>query len=103
MSTKIKQNLFRFVTLRNPQLIEEKNKQLGFVYHPDEVSGKFYSSIDGLSESQKKQAIIDASSDFHDTESPFEKKADVRDFNEALYNFSSWLMRNIKCIILRRD
>lgn len=94
MSTKIKQNLFRFVTLRNPQLIEEKDKQLGFVYHPDEKTGVYFSAISGLKQKDIPLELINVSETFKASTSAFEKKGDVRDFNEKLYNFSSWLMRN---------
>lgn len=94
MSQDIKNNLFRFVTLRNPQLIEEKDKQLGFVYHPDEESGAFFSAIDGISNQNKKEELIKASDTFKSVELAFQKKADVREFNTDLYDFSSWLMRN---------
>jgi len=99
MSQNIKNNLFRFVTLRNPQLIEEKDKKTGFIYHPhvdnsEEDSGVFISAIDGIDDKDKKQALIKASDNFKDGELAFEKKADVREFNTELYNFSSWLMRN---------
>ncbi len=94
MSQNIKNNLFRFVTLRSPQLIDEKDKQLGFVYHPDKQSGIFYPPLNAALEGQKKQALIDSKNSFASSPLLFKKKADVKEVNEDLYNFSSWLMRN---------
>ncbi|MBV7269110.1 hypothetical protein [Winogradskyella luteola] len=94
MSQNIKNNLFRFVTLRSPQLIDEKDKQLGFVYHPHKQSGIFYPPLNAALEGEKKQALIDSKNSFASSPLLFEKKADVKEVNEDLYNFSSWLMRN---------
>ena len=94
MSQNIKNNLFRFVTLRSPQLIDEKDKQFGFVYYPDESTGEFIPSMQSASESEKKQTLLDRKDNFRNTQTPFEKKSDVKSLNENLYNFSSWLMRN---------
>jgi len=92
MSQNIKNNLFRFVTLRNPQLIEEKDKQLGFVYHPDETTGTFYTPLRAASSGGEKQALLDARDSF--ASSNFKTKKDVKGVNADLYNFSAWLMRN---------
>jgi hypothetical protein len=96
MSQNIKNNLFRFVTLRNPQLIAEKDKPLGFIYHPDELvkpaeqQSKFYKETNGL-EGDARNAALNA---VNDSFNGFSKKSEVKDFNEKLYRFSSWLMRN---------
>ncbi|MEM9680225.1 MAG: hypothetical protein AAF901_07860, partial [Bacteroidota bacterium] len=92
MSQNIKNNLFRFVTLRNPQLIEEKDKQLGFIYHPDETTGEFYASLRSASQGEEKQELLSKKASFES--SAFKTKKNVRDVNLNLYNFSSWLMRN---------
>lgn len=85
-----KSNLFRFVTLRNPQLIEHDIKDIGFVYHPKESSSIFYQAIDGLSDAQKTAALQTASNNF----SAYTSRIQVRRAHESLYRFSSWLMRN---------
>ncbi len=90
MSKEIKQNLFRFVTLRNPQLIEDKKEHPGFVYHPDEESSVFFAAIDGVPESEKQTRLREVANSF----SAFKTRAEVRGLNESLYKFSSWLMRN---------
>ena len=49
MTTNNKQNnsqtLFRFVSLRNPQLTETKDKNLGFIHRKDSLTGVFDSVI----------------------------------------------------------
>jgi hypothetical protein len=94
MSQNIKNNLFRFVTLRNPQLIEEKDKQLGFVYYPNKQSGSFFPPLNAAIEGEKKQALLGAKDNFASSQSLLKDKADIINFNKNLYNFSSWLMRN---------
>lgn len=37
-----KSNLFKFVTLRNPQLLDEDRKEQGFVFHPEVDVSQFY-------------------------------------------------------------
>ena len=37
MKTQVKNQLFKFVTIRNPQLIAEQNKELGFIFHLDKT------------------------------------------------------------------
>ncbi|WGD35819.1 hypothetical protein [Olleya sp. YS] len=90
MSTKIKQNLFRFVTLRNPQLIDEKQNHKGFVFHPDENSSLFFQAIDGVKEDEKNQVLESVSREFNG----FKTRKEVKEINQKLYVFSSWLMRN---------
>lgn len=92
MSTEIKNNLFRFVTLRNPQLIDKKEEQPGFVFHPDEKNGKFFSAIKGLKpkdvDSKLKQEAVSFES------AALKTRTEARRLNEPLYLFSSWLMRH---------
>ncbi|WP_397364149.1 hypothetical protein [Olleya sp. R77988] len=90
MSNKIKQNLFRFVTLRNPQLIDEKENHKGFVFHPNEKSSLFIQAIEGVKEDSKSQVLEDVSKNFNG----FKTRKEVKAVNQKLYEFSSWLMRN---------
>ncbi|WP_299883574.1 hypothetical protein [uncultured Lacinutrix sp.] len=87
MSKTIKQNLFRFVTLRSPQLIEEKDKDPGFIYHPDESKSNFF---DASNADEKEAALKAVSSTF----SALKNRKEVKDVSTKLYEFSSWLMRN---------
>jgi hypothetical protein len=90
MSQNIKNNLFRFVTLRSPQLIDEKENHPGFVYHP-EGPNRFLSAVDNQQESDKKALLEQEADAFTGS---LKTIADVKQLNTALYLFSSWLMRN---------
>jgi hypothetical protein len=90
MSNEIKNNLFRFVTLRNPQLIDDKKKPIGFIYHPDESGSKFFEAIKLVNETEKREALKLEATKF----SEFKTKSEVRLVNNKLYQFSIWLMQN---------
>ena len=90
MSKTIKQNLFRFVTLRNPQLIENKENHKGFVFNPYEEDSVFFTAIDRVSEDEKQSKLKDTARGF----SAMKTRKDARVYNEGLYQFSAWLMRN---------
>lgn len=90
MSQNIKNNLFRFVTLRSPQLIDEKEDHPGFVYHPEEPN-RFLSAVENQQESDKKALLQQEADAFTGS---LKTINDVKQLNPALYLFSSWLMRN---------
>ncbi|WP_299223509.1 hypothetical protein [uncultured Psychroserpens sp.] len=90
MSKTIKNNLFRFVTLRNPQLIDKKEEKPGFVFHPDEDSGAFFQAIRGIALEDIPVKLKSTSESF----SALKTRIEARQINEKLYLFSSWLMRN---------
>lgn len=48
-----KQTLFRFVSLRNPQLTETKHRNLGFIFRPDGVIGYFDNVINTKNQQNK--------------------------------------------------
>jgi len=90
MSKTIKQNLFRFVTLRNPQLIENKKDHKGFIFNPYEEESVFFTAINGAKEDEKQVLLQDKARVFN----AMKTRKDVRVYNEGLYQFSAWLMRN---------
>lgn len=93
METKpVKANLFRFVTLRNPQIIEEKDKDPGFIFHPDETQSDIYENFNGINDDEKAQVTAESISDFQS--SALKTRTEVRRTFENLYDFSSWLMKN---------
>ena len=54
MKTLVKNQLFNFVTLRNPQLIAEQDKDPGFVFHPDTTQSAFYEAVKNVTEEERK-------------------------------------------------
>lgn len=85
-----KANLFRFVTLRNPQLSDGNANTKGFVYHPDTSQSNFITVAETSDEPSKKTNLKSA----HTAYTAFQNKSEVRNQNQSLYDFSSWLMRN---------
>lgn len=85
-----KTNLFRFVTLRNPQLIADEKKDQGFVLFPNTINSKFIDDLDGKSDADQKTVIAAEVA----ANPPLLTKKAVGQQNKNLYQFSSWLMRN---------
>ncbi|MFC4635141.1 hypothetical protein ACFO3O_14615 [Dokdonia ponticola] len=84
-----KANLFRFVTLRNPQLVDESTNTIGFVFHPDTTQSNFITVAETSDEASKKLNLKAA----HTAYTAFQNKSEIRNQNQSLYDFSSWLMR----------
>lgn len=93
----IKSSLFRFVTLRSPQAIEDKENKAGFILPSSDVktASAYYSAIDGVDqtdEAARKTALEGADSD--PSFVLIDGKASLKAISSDLYSFSSWLMRN---------
>ncbi|WP_294208814.1 hypothetical protein [uncultured Chryseobacterium sp.] len=64
----VSQTLFRFVSLRNPQLTETKKQNLGFILRPSEIRSAFNSAVNpGDSALAKFQALERAAKTFSTT------------------------------------
>lgn len=85
-----KTNLFRFVTLRNPQLVDENTNSRGFVYHPDTSRSNFITTAEN-SNDQSRKAVLETA---HAAYNAMQNKNDLPSQAKKLYDFSSWLMRN---------
>jgi uncharacterized membrane protein YgcG len=91
----MKSTLYRFVTLRNPQLIAASEKEKGFVSFPDSFTNTFTNAIAAKPTTQsKREALTIAASSF----APLETVTAVRAIDSVLFDFSSWLMRNKKTL-----
>ncbi|NAS30952.1 hypothetical protein GTQ40_08230 [Flavobacteriaceae bacterium R38] len=102
MARPIKSDLFRFVTVRNPQLLTDEEKQYGFIYNDELTTSTFYQSISALPESDlsgRRTALRQVASTF----TPLAKVANVKAINPALGTFASWLARNRKKAITIAD
>ncbi len=93
----ITSNLFRFVTLRSPQLADERKKDLLFVSYPEEkeLESIAHQSVARLApgqEEEKAEALEKAyvSENFDAIKS----RQELRKNFGKLYDFSSWLSRN---------
>lgn len=89
-----KSNLFKFVTLRNPQLLDEDRKKYGFVQYADEANSYFDAAASG-SASTRYGLLQAASSVFRDSSSDalLSRSAVSTAFPE-LTKFASWLSKN---------
>jgi len=91
-SKPIKTDLFRFVTVRTPQLINEQRKDLGFIFHPNPSQSVFLEEIgEGTDINQARTFVRDAVNDFTN---PLKTYLKTKEVDKDLYNFSSWLMNN---------
>ncbi|WP_299713095.1 hypothetical protein [uncultured Tenacibaculum sp.] len=91
----ITSNLFRFVTLRSPQLADERKKDVLFVSYPEgkETESLAHRSVAGIQQETKRlEALQNAyqSPDFN----AIENRLEIRKAYGKLYDFSNWLMRN---------
>lgn len=90
----IKSNLFRFVTLRSPQLIEDK--ETGFVSFPEEKKAESlaFKSVENVtSDAERTTALKGAYNNTVDF-TPIASRLEIKNLHPELYQFSGWLMRN---------
>lgn len=82
-------DLFRFATLRSPELITPSKKKLGFIEHPSPVDSHFLSVIDPDDDLEaRKSAVIGSISSF----SPFTNVSEIKAIKPELWEFSQWLL-----------
>ncbi|MEE4000004.1 hypothetical protein V1T75_06600 [Tenacibaculum sp. FZY0031] len=88
----IKSNLFRFVTLRSPQLIEDK--EIGFVSFPEEKKAESlaFQVIQGATTNEERKTALKGAYSTNFT--PIASRVEIKNLHEALYQFSGWLLRN---------
>lgn len=79
------QSLFRFVSLRNPQLTETKDKNLGFIHRPKGVTGVFDTAVAGRpAKTLKFAAMKRAAGDFNNAGFESEKIIEEGTFKDLL-------------------
>lgn len=96
----ITSNLFRFVTLRSPQLADERKKEQLFVSYkeaedPTKEPSLAHKSVAGLKPEQEKERIAALSKAYTSKNfKPILNRHEFRKSHGKLYDFSNWLMRN---------
>lgn len=86
MNTKIKNTLFRFATLRKPELIEDEIKNKFFIFHPDfQNSSLFATTIPDFKEKINP---------FPDDAIAYRTGQDLKLEQADLYNFSNSILKN---------
>lgn len=103
MSTKVKNTLFRFVTMRTPELLEERKINDFFVKHPEsyldnfnESTSVFLNSISQLAENTSRKSVLKTISTSFEAGS-IKKKQDLYDNNLVMgkmHDFAIWLTKN---------
>ncbi|SHL58132.1 hypothetical protein [Chryseobacterium polytrichastri] len=79
------QTLFRFVSLRNPQLTETKERNLGFIHRPKGAKGIFDTAVTGMSSrSSKLGEMVKTARNFSNVGFETEKKIEEGVFGELL-------------------
>lgn len=83
--------LYRFVSLRSPELSKKENQEKRFVFHPDEKTGVFFDAIKNKPTSQTNwDAMRIASGSFL----AFVTEAEIENLDKNIYQASDWLAAN---------
>lgn len=91
MSENKKQTLFRFKTLRAPELLSNDSKEKYYITHPDGTSGPFFAAIAALGGSPgKRTALANAAASFTGKKT----KTEIQNLNSGLANFGLFLAKN---------
>lgn len=85
-----KSNVFKFVTLRNPETASPEEASKQFIHHPDISTSVFVTE----GNDPQKKINYDNLSKIAATFNPIDSVEKVRAVNSALYDFSDWLFRN---------
>ena len=88
METKIKNTLFRFVSFRKPEQIEDDKKKNLFVHHPNPQLSELYAAT----QAEFDTKIIN----FENSTEPklLKTVAELKEINKPLYDLAFWVLRN---------
>lgn len=90
MSNEIKNTLFRFVSMRAPELTGDYETKPGFIVQKSNDKGHFNTAIEDLEEgTSKAEALKAAANDYQ----PLSTEQ-LKSLNKELYEFSVWLAKN---------
>ncbi|MDR6969184.1 hypothetical protein J2X31_003211 [Flavobacterium arsenatis] len=99
MNTEIKNTLFRFVSMRAPELSNDTEQNLRFVFRPDLLVSKFKGVEDSPEKKEKLKEAIDTALTYLPISSldrfvPATKETLRTEFDNTIYLFSIWLAKN---------
>lgn len=94
MNTEIKNTLFSFVTMRAPELADEKHKETRFVFRDENTIGHFDNAVSNRPGGTSKWDAIQAACDSSFDTLLLNNESEVRSLNQDLYDFSIWVVRN---------
>ncbi len=92
MSTEIKKQntLFRFVSLRNPELVTKRKIRTCFVFHPSLQNSIFYENMQKKGAETKWQNLENTASAFN----PIKSEEELQRISNDIYENSIWLSEN---------
>lgn len=102
MSTEIKNTLFRFATMRAPELIEDEKINSTFIKHPENEKNEnetftstfLKAAYANSSQESKKARLINAANTFKPTAIKTLKELKGNIVSESFYEFATWLSKN---------
>jgi len=100
MSTEIKNTLFRFVTMRAPELVDERKGKRTFVRHPDLGQCFYIQYFDDYPTISKKVTLKNASAYLQTLNTTFKNREDVQSYTNGslpendFFEFATWLTAN---------
>ena len=86
-SSSIKTDLFRFLTVRSPQLIAREKKSVGFVRHPNPKESHFLAGLSSDELQESRKAVVERAESFKTLGSIHS----LQDLHAKLYDFSQKL------------
>ena len=91
-NVKNQNTLFRFVSLRNPELTKPKDIEQRFVFHPDNSSGVFFAAMSRRASNQTKwQVLLSAANSF----APYKTETEIKnDVGNDFYEVAGWVANN---------
>lgn len=99
MQKKRTTDLFRFVTLRTPQLLTTNRRALGFIEHPDHAQSHFLQLISASDDLSTNRTAIQAGVA---TFTPYETVEEIKNLSIEFWDFALWLSDN-KNKLVRAD
>ncbi|MFV0572182.1 MAG: hypothetical protein ACK5M1_07110 [Xanthomarina gelatinilytica] len=94
MSKDIKNTLFRFATMRAPELIDSSQELEGFVRHPNITNSVFFNATKETTESSERKAALQKVSESF-VEQSFKTRDDIKKMvGDSYYDFSKWLIQS---------
>ena len=84
--------LFRFISLRNPELTKEKEKEIRFVFHPVKTTSIFFQEMDSKVETQTKWQVLETTAAIFNA---FETEEQVKEIvGIEFFNFATFIATN---------
>ena len=91
-SPKNRTTLYRFVSLRSPELSKKENQEKRFVFHPDNKTGAFFDAIKTKPANVSKAEILQKTTNNFPA---FLQESDIEKLDAKFFEISNWLSQNL--------